>query len=725
MELRQLLALLWRRRRLMLLVFGLVAGSLAALTLLCETQYVATTKVYLYHSSNKASLLSRISLDSAMMGATSLTDAERATYEELAQTVPVMGAVLGELDLKRKRKSLQLVELIPFVRLVTDHFLPGFGRRPMTYEELTHKSVVHLIFPRPYLSASMLDDADILEFESSAESMELALALANAAARSFIERETAMRQGECRELAEEAAKELPRARADYEKALADLGRVRQREKIVSLDTEAEKLVDRFYTLSGERDSNRLELLKAQGMLANVKAQLGKRPEYRKSGESIQRSTLIDSIKLTLRDLYMDLAVAKARMTPEHPAVKEIEGKIEEAKRLIKGESQKIFGSETISTDPTFSYLNERSAEYAAQAAGFESQDTAYGSLIDAVEGQILAFPDRAAADALLAARVAAGELFLSNLNQLHSGAVAGQSLDLSIAHIVEPAVTPGKIDDYMRPKLTLMLAVGIVLGGFFALCAALTAAYVDPAVASSAALAGLGTTCPASLPRRPGPGRGQAFRRLRDALFPVAGVPPKLLVLSDAAPGPADALETALGLGTALARAGRSVVLVDADLAHPTLHARLDLPLGPGLAEAIDGRVFRDAVTLPGGEPGLFVLPAGAAALSAEAADRLLDSPGAARLLDGLTRRFDAVLVVAAPVSVSGDACSLARHADAGLLLVRLFADPLPVVAEAAGQLAAAGHPPLLVLVGSPSDDATPGEVYAALRRKVSWRRGK
>ena len=162
----------------MLWVFALVAGGLTALTLLCETQYVASTKVYLYHSSNKASLLSRIALDSATMGAASLTDAERATYEELGQTVPVMTAVIDELDLTRKRKSLQIIEFIPFVRLLTDHFLPGILRRPMTYEELTHKSVVHLLFPRPYLTAAMMDDADILEFSSSADSMELALALA-------------------------------------------------------------------------------------------------------------------------------------------------------------------------------------------------------------------------------------------------------------------------------------------------------------------------------------------------------------------------------------------------------------------------------------------------------------------------------------------------------------------------------------------------------------------
>ncbi|MHC1791161.1 GumC domain-containing protein [Solidesulfovibrio sp.] len=724
MELRQLLALLWRRRRLMLLVFIGVTGGLAALTLLCETQYVASAKVYLYHSPNKASLLSRISLDASMMGSASLTDAERATYEELAQTVPVLGAVIGELDLKRKRKSLQLIEFIPFVRPIVERFLPGIGRRAMTFEELTHKSLVHLIFPRPYVTADMVEDADILEFSSSAESLELAMAMANAAARSFIGRENAMRQDECRELARAVARDLPRARGDYEKALAELGRVRQREKIVDLEAEAEQLLNRYYTLAGERDSNRLELLKAQGMLANVKAQLAKRPEFRKSSESVQRSTLIDSIKLTLRDLYMDLAVAKSRMTPEHPAVREIEGKIDEAKRLIKGEAQKIFGSETISTDQTFSYLNDRSAEYAAQAAGYESRDAAYASLLGTLEGQIMAFPDRAAADALLAARVTAGELFLSNLGQMQSAALAGENLDLSIAHLVEEATPPGKVEDYMRPKLSLMLAVGIVFGAFLALCAALLAAYADPTVSGPAALAEAGLPVLATVAGRPGADRVQGFRRLRDALFPHTGTPPRLVVLADPGAACPDAMATALGLATALARSGRATLVVDAGLTRPTLHALAGLPLGPGLAEAIGGSVFRDAVILPGEEAGLFLLPAGEGTLAADAADRLLDSPAAARLLDGLGRRFDAVLLVAEPVTASGDACALGRHADAVLLIIRRFGDDCAVTAAAAAALTAAtGRPPLAVLCGADSDEATPREVFGDLRRRLSWPR--
>lgn len=728
MELRQLLRLLWHRRALMAGVFLSVFGALVLLALLCETQYVATAKVYLYHSTTKASLLSRVTLDSTMMSSASLTDTERATYEELAATVPVVRPVIEELRLHRKRKSLQLLEFIPFVRAVIDHFWPHFGLRPMTYEELTNKSLVHLIFPRPYLKAAMVEDADILEFSSSADSLDLAMRLANDAADSFVSRETAMRQDECRAVAEATARELPRARDSYKKALETQRKTRQAEKIVDLSSEGEQLVSRYYTLSADRDANRLSLVRVQGMLANVKAQLAKRPEFRKSSEVTQRSSLIDSVKLTLRDLYMDLAAAKVRMTAEHPAVKEIENKIAEAKRIIRGEARKVYGSETVSTDPTFSYLSERAADYAAQVAGYESQDAAFAALLEGVERKADAFPGRAAASALVSARVEATQAFLSNLNQLESSALAGTGMDLSIAHVVAPAERPGKIDDYMRPKLSLFLAAGLVVGAFLAVVAALVAAWTDASIGAGTWLGETGVRVLGVVPRKPGVPRAQAVRRVREALVgPGAGgdVPAgrgRVLVFA----GVDDAGDETAGfvreLAGVLARPDRTTLLVDADLRQPRLAALADLPVGPGLAEVLAGAVALEAVLVPGPELGLSVLPAGLGVDDGQA-DRLLDGPGLGPLLAELAGRFDLVLVCAAPYARSGDAVALARSADALTFVARAYRDHAAVVAEAVQVcLAATGHAPLAVIAGGPADEPTPREVWTDLRARLTRR---
>lgn len=700
--------------------FAAVFGTLLVLTLVCETQYVSSAKVYLYHSSVKSTLYGRISLDSALMSSASLTDTERATYEDLAITVPVVRPVIQELHLTRKRKSLEVLEYVPFVRLAIDHFWPRIGRRPMTYEELTNKSLVNMLFPRPYLKAAMMEDSDILEFSSSAESMELAMELANAAARSFVDRETAMRQDECRAVADSASRELPQARAAYEKALDAQKAVRRKEKIVDLSTEAQQLVSRYFTLSADRDANRLNLIKAQGMLHSVKAQLAKRPEFRKTSESTQRSSLIDSVKLTLRDLYMDLASAKSRLTPEHPAVKEIENKIDEAKRIIKGESLKVFGSSTVSTDPTYSYLSERAAEYDAQLAGYESQDAAYGELLAMVEKQADAFPGRAAAAALIAARVDACQTFLTNLNQMETMAQAGEGMDLSIAHVVETAQTPGKIDDYMRPKLSLMLAAGLAAGLFLAVIAALVAAWTDDAVSCPESLEAVGATVVGAVPAREGVARNQALRRLRETLFAPGEEPsrPRAVVLAGLATEAEALPRLVFELARAVARTGVATLVVDADLRAPTLGVLAGLPVGPGLAEVLAGEVALEAVLVPGPAPELFVLPAGRGVAEAEA-DRLLDGPGFAAVLAALTGRFPRVLVCAAPLDRADDALPLARSCGELVLAVGLYRARTGAVAEAVRAcLASLGRPPLAVLSGVPADDATPRELWRALRGK-------
>ncbi len=722
--------------------FVAIFGGLLAITLLCETQYVASAKVYLYHSSAKATLLNRVSLDSPMVSSASLTDTERATYEDLAVTVPVLRPVIAELDLRRKRKSLQVLEYVPFVRLVVDRFWPRLGLRPMTYEELTNKSLVHVLFPRPYLKAAMMEDSDILEFSSSASSIRLAMELANAAARSFVARESAMRQDECRAVAASAARELPEAKARYEEALAAQQEVRRTEKIVDLTSEGQQLVSRYFTLSADRDANRLSLIRAQGMLTNVRAQLAKRPEFRKTSEATQRSTLIDSVKLTLRDLYLDLAASKARLTAEHPAVKEIENKIAEAKKIIKGEAQKVFGSETVSTDPTWNYLSERAAEYASQVAGYECQDEAFATLLAGVEKKAEAFPGRAAASALVAARVDANQTFLSNLNQMEAMAKAGEGMDLSIAHVVESAELPGKIDDYMRPKLSLMLAVGLVAGAFLAVVAALASAWTDATVGSREALAEAGTRVLGAAPRRDLPARGQALRRLREALFPAGDAAAPVVVIAGADDADGDAPGLAFDLARAVARGGARTLVVDADLCarrpgapetpdashpHGFLAGLAGLPPGPGLAEALSGEVALDAVLVPGPEPGLFVLPAGRE-LAFEDADRLMDGPRLGETLAVLAGRFDRVLVAAAPLSRSGDALAFGRAGAVVLLVAGLFRTPARAVAEAAEACRAAlGREPASVLSGVPADDLSPREQWRALtarlRRERSARR--
>ncbi|EFL50751.1 lipopolysaccharide biosynthesis protein [Solidesulfovibrio fructosivorans JJ]] len=688
MELRHFLRLLWRRRRLLFWVFAPIFFSLAVLALIAEPQYVATAKVFLGHSPNKASLLAQLTLDATTQNAATLTEAERDSYEALANTALVLRPLVDEEHLTRKRKSLQILELVPFVRGIIDNSWPRFGRRDLTYEELSNRSLVHTVFPRPYIKAAMAEDADLLEFTALAESMDKAITLANAAARSFMARETAMRREECRAMAQAAANALPRARADYEKRLAIESAVRRREKAVDLSQEAEEIVTRYFLLAGDRDANRLALLKARAMADNVAAQLSRRPEMHKATATKQLSNDITALKMTLRDLYLDLAGAKTRLTAAHPAVKEIEAKIALAKGLLKNEELKVFGSETASMDQTFRFLHERLAAYTADRAGYKAQDAAYATLLAELDKTVQAYPGRTAAVALASAQAEAAQTFLLSLNQLHTAADLGQHLNLSLARMAQPASMPDKIDEYRSPRLSFMLALGVALGVFLALAAALVAEYVDAAATRPGALATAGSARLPTIPLGEAEARTQSLRRLREALFPESGTDPhRLLVTAPGREAAEASRELALGLATALARSGRRTVLADTALGNDALAALAGIAPTPGLADVLAGETSLEAAIAPRGQKELFLLPPGTPPASPEDADRLLDGPRLDAALTRLSKAYDVVILCAAPVADSGDALRLARSADAVLLAVTPGRTPRPVLAEGAARL--------------------------------------
>ena len=136
---------------------------------------------------------------------------------------------------------------------------------------------------------------------------------------------------------------------------------------------------------------------------------------------------------------------------------------------------------------------------------------------------------------------------------------------------------------------------------------------------------------------------------------------------------------TVANLAVALARGGRSVVLIDADLRSPRLHALFDVPEKPGLTDLVLGdaeldEALREINILDANERGgrvgrLEVLPAGDALHDP---DELGAEAAVARVLQKVRSRADFILVDAAPLLRVGDTVALSAHVDALLVVVRL-----------------------------------------------------
>lgn len=121
----------------------------------------------------------------------------------------------------------------------------------------------------------------------------------------------------------------------------------------------------------------------------------------------------------------------------------------------------------------------------------------------------------------------------------------------------------------------------------------------------------------------------------------------------------------------AMAKLGRTVALVDADLRRSNITSRYDLSFdgkeGLGLTHLLAGMAEEHQVIYETNVPGTLMVPVGR---NINNALPLLVSPRFEELLQHLTQAVDYVIVDAPPVGVVIDAAEIAKYCDGSLVVV-------------------------------------------------------
>lgn len=138
---------------------------------------------------------------------------------------------------------------------------------------------------------------------------------------------------------------------------------------------------------------------------------------------------------------------------------------------------------------------------------------------------------------------------------------------------------------------------------------------------------------------------------------------------------------TAICLATSLAEGGKyTVLLMEADLHHPSLAKRLSIPARPGFAECLEGRA--DPLSeMRKIEPfGWHLLQAGTPTGNPT---ELLQSDALSALMQQVSAHFDWILIDSPPALPLNDAVSLSRNVDGTLLVARADSTPREAIDEA------------------------------------------
>lgn len=166
---------------------------------------------------------------------------------------------------------------------------------------------------------------------------------------------------------------------------------------------------------------------------------------------------------------------------------------------------------------------------------------------------------------------------------------------------------------------------------------------------------------------KPQSSAGESYRVLRTAIrFRDSSEPISTVLITSVAAG--DGKSTiAANLALTMGQDGARVVLIDGDLRRSKLDSLFDLPKGPGLTDALLGKVTLDEALVPYGR-GVRILRVGETELNPSEA---LGSQAMVDLLDEARKTADIVIIDAPPVLPVADATVLAALVDGTVVVCR------------------------------------------------------
>jgi capsular exopolysaccharide synthesis family protein len=187
----------------------------------------------------------------------------------------------------------------------------------------------------------------------------------------------------------------------------------------------------------------------------------------------------------------------------------------------------------------------------------------------------------------------------------------------------------------------------------------------------------------------PSSAEAEAYRRLHMALIvPRKTAMHKSFLFTSAEEG-AGKSTVSLNLAITMGKAGRRVVVVDADLFRPSVHTMLDVAAGEGL-DALLRRQEPD-ISPQAMDTGLENVWALSSPRPVIHAGEMFGSDKAGMLIEKLCSAFDVVLIDAPPVLVATDAAFLSAMCEATVLVVNSGVSDAEALKQSVDTLSRAG----------------------------------
>ena len=615
-------------------------------------------------------------------------------------------------------QDLHLLERKPFNRAVA----PGEKGKPLDQAPRTRERAVQLF--SKYLKVDTPADTRLITVTYQNPDPALAAAISNSLCDKFIENSASRRQRSTARVSVLLQKQLADLKkqveiseqklADYERktgmAGIQLTGASSGEGSSSVAISPHNTVDeRLFALNQELTTAEANRISTETVYRLVQTQdpevvlgLGSMSASSGSGGAGSVSSdagiqLVRSLRAEEASLSQEFASASVKYGTGNPRLSQLQGQLDAVRTQMKAELNRI--SRRAENAYTYAKKNEDTIR-----AQFGKQQSAANEMADkTVQLQVLAqeaYSNRA--------------LYESLFSKLQTASLAS-GVRATRIDVVDEARVPGSpsVPDYGR-FLPVIAGVGVLFGVSSAFLRESLddtvrtprdvgevtnlsmLAYVPNAGETSLKDGRAGESRLIEAPHSP---FSEAFRTLRTSiLLETAAIHPKVFLVTSPIGNDGKTTVT-YNLGVAFAQGGARVLLIDADLRHPSLHRAFGCPVAPGVGD-LQGAA--PGTRLPGivrhtTVPTLSILPAGH---QLDFPAEFFESAEFAGLLHTCAQQFDYVLIDSPPMLAVADASIIATKGVAGVLaVIRSGSTTRPTFSAFATALQRVGTPIIGVLL--------------------------
>ena len=538
----------------------------------------------------------------------------------------------------------------------------------------------------PGLTATMLPNTYLVGIKYRSSSPALSRDIANSVAKAFVQQGFRTRYETAQELQNWLDLRLEELKARSERAQQQLLEYERNNNISRSTDRGDLVLEELHRLQEELLKTRAERMHKEMNYRRVES--GALEDFLISPEGSPIASLLQQRE----GLESDLAQLSMRYGPNHPNYKRLEARIEQsAKVLVRAREKALeqMAAEYREVTEREEAVRETYLERKQQVDKMSSLAVEYGSLQREAE-----------------ATTALYEQLLTTVNEvgLHN------TMDSNTVRLAEVAKLPGAP---VYPNVPRYLLLALLSSTLLGIAATVAADYLDrtirdtaqveewlriPVLANLPRLAGSrkpqtyllpapsDSTAPPARQPQEAYGLIEGFSMLRTSLMLTSRDSEwKVLLVTSAVPAEGKST-VSMGLAISMAQQHptQRVLLVDADLRRPTVHATFSLSNQTGLSSVLEERAeLDDAAQQIEGVPSLFVLPRGPS--TSQPNELLTTRMG--RVLDEVQEKFDYVIIDSAPLLASSDSMILSTLVDGVVIVARAGDTSREVVSTAFRQV--------------------------------------